>query len=109
MEPIEFQQRLNSASFVVAHAGMGTILSALMCEKPLLVMPRRGDLLETRNDHQIATAKHLAAAGHLTAAFSEDELTDRLDRLETLTSAARISQFASPALIHTLRTFFATQ
>lgn len=109
MEPVEFQRRLKSATFIVAHAGMGTILSALMSGKPLLVMPRRGDLMETRNDHQIATAKHLSAAGHLTAAFTEVDLTDRLNKLGELTCGHRIDSFASPALIHALRTFLTVE
>jgi UDP-N-acetylglucosamine transferase subunit ALG13 len=105
LEPADFQRRLQECSVVVAHAGMGTILSALNCGKPLLVLPRSGRLRETRNDHQIATAQYFASAGRLTAAFSEAELSAHLDRLETLLAAPRIGAFATPELLQALRNF----
>ena len=58
LAPLEYRRRVETAQFVVAHAGMGSIITALELGKPIIVMPRRGDLSETRNDHQIATAKH---------------------------------------------------
>ena len=59
LEPAEFRERLTASRIIVGHAGMGTILSALQYSKPILVMPRRGSLGETRNDHQMATARQL--------------------------------------------------
>jgi UDP-N-acetylglucosamine transferase subunit ALG13 len=44
LEPVEFMRRFSSATTIVAHAGMGTILSALRYEKPILVMPRLASL-----------------------------------------------------------------
>src|SRR5690349_506002 len=46
MEPPEFRARVTEAKAVVAHAGMGSIITALELGKPILVMPRRGDLRE---------------------------------------------------------------
>ena len=46
---------MDAAAAIVAHAGMGTILTALETGKRLLVMPRRAALGEHRNDHQLAT------------------------------------------------------
>ena len=61
LSPCDYRQRLSEADAVVTHAGMGTILTALEFGKPVLVMPRRGELLETRNDHQLGTAAAFAA------------------------------------------------
>jgi len=58
---------------------MGTIITALELDKPILVMPRRGDLGETRNDHQLATARRLHALGLIEVALDEAELRSRLD------------------------------
>ena len=55
IEPQDFRRRVRDATIIVAHAGMGSIL-VLELGKPIIVMPRRGDLRETRNDHQLATA-----------------------------------------------------
>jgi UDP-N-acetylglucosamine transferase subunit ALG13 len=93
---------------VVAHAGMGSILTALQLGKPILVMPRRADLGEHRNDHQVATARQFLAQGRIHVAFDELELSRQLDELGALQPCARITGRASPALITALRSFAIT-
>src|SRR5690242_2073535 len=53
VSPNEFRKRVETASLVIAHAGMGSIITALELGKQIIVMPRRSDLGEHRNDHQI--------------------------------------------------------
>ena len=65
IEPAEFRERVRACSAMVAHAGMGSILTAMEFGKPILVMPRRGALMETRNDHQVATARRFLALGRI--------------------------------------------
>lgn len=81
LEPAGFLSHIDSADLLVAHAGMGSIITALEHSKPLLIMPRRGDLGETRNDHQVATARRFQELGLVHVAYDEHELTDKLDRL----------------------------
>ncbi len=52
----EFRNCFESADTIVAHAGMGTILTALDLGKRLIIVPRLAELGEHRNDHQLATA-----------------------------------------------------
>ena len=105
IDPPNFRKRAERAKVIVAHAGMGTIITALEYGKPIIVMPRRGDLRETRNDHQVATVKHLAEQGRIVVAFDERELIDKLDHLEGLREMERIDPHASPALIAAIRNF----
>ncbi|MDZ4831182.1 MAG: glycosyltransferase [Phycisphaerae bacterium] len=105
LEPPEFTERVRACSAIVAHAGMGSILTALQYGKPILVMPRRGDLRETRNDHQVATAKRFRELGKVAVAFDETELAIELDRLGELQPAERIGQFASESLLEAVRAF----
>jgi exopolysaccharide biosynthesis glucuronosyltransferase PssE len=105
MEPTEFSEHLRSADLIVAHAGMGTILSALHYGKPLLVMPRRADLGEQRNDHQLATAERLLEMGKINVAFDEQELLHKLDRLDKLAAGTRIGPAAGGELLAALRQF----
>ncbi len=105
MSPGELANCIGQASCIVAHAGMGTILSALEAEKPLLVMPRRADLGEHRNDHQIATARKLEERGLVQVAWTEDELTERLDRLSSIEAVASPRSEASPELLDAIRSF----
>ena len=79
LHPADFAGRLANADVIVAHAGMGTILTALDLGKPVLVMPRRADLGEHRNDHQLATVARLSHLEALRAVADEDALAAALD------------------------------
>lgn len=105
MQPPEFNRRFTDASIIIGHAGMGTILSALRYEKPILVMPRRAHLGEQRNDHQLATAQRLLELEKINVAFDEAELRQRLARIEDLKARGRTGRFATPPLINALRSF----
>lgn len=105
LAPPAFRARVQAASILIAHAGMGSILTALEHGKPLLIMPRRGDLRETRNDHQIATAARFRELGRVAVAMDEHELRGRLQRLDELEAGVQISPHASPELLSALRAF----
>jgi UDP-N-acetylglucosamine transferase subunit ALG13 len=107
LSPVEFRETLARASVVVAHAGMGTILSALELGIPVLVMPRRAALREQRNDHQLATARHLAERGLVHVASDDEELRGRLDQLVGLDAHEPIPSVAPPRLIERIRGFIA--
>lgn len=101
----EFRQRAEVASLIVAHAGMGSIITALELGKRILVMPRRADLGEHRNDHQIATARRLSEHGRILTAMDQQELHEKLDQLQNPITSERLSSKASPNLIRTIRMF----
>jgi UDP-N-acetylglucosamine transferase subunit ALG13 len=107
VSPAECQNRMREARVIVAHAGMGTILSALELGKPLVVMPRRAALGEHRNDHQLATARRLAEIGGLNIAFDEGELARTLDSVDRLGRGERIGQYAADRFVSALRAFIA--
>lgn len=105
LSPGEFRAKMQEADAVIAHAGMGTIITALCLRKPLIVMPRLGELMETRNDHQIATAAQFAARRGVMVANDREELFDRLDRLPDMGVPQGISDIASDQLLHAVRSF----
>jgi UDP-N-acetylglucosamine transferase subunit ALG13 len=108
IDPAEFRKSVESASLVIAHAGMGSIITALELGKKIVVMPRRASLGEQRNDHQIATARRFAQQGRIEVAFDEYELVDKLDHLEALDETEPLSAQASQDLIASIRTFIET-
>jgi UDP-N-acetylglucosamine transferase subunit ALG13 len=97
------------ADLIVSHVGMGSILTALRYRKPIVVFPRRADLGEHRNDHQLATAKWFAAAPYrgVSVAWNIEELHALLDRRETLAAGDAIEEFAEPALLERLSAYIA--
>ena len=96
---------MESASLVVAHAGMGSIITALELGKQIIVMPRRAELGEHRNDHQVASARRFAQQGRIVVALDETELVERLDQVGCAETAERLSGQASSHLMDTIRTF----
>jgi len=108
IDPAKFREYVGSASLVIAHAGMGSIITALELGKRIIVMPRRASMGEQRNDHQIATARRFAQQGRIEVAFDERELLDKLDHLEAVDETEPLSPQASQDLIASIRTFIKT-
>jgi UDP-N-acetylglucosamine transferase subunit ALG13 len=109
VSPGECSERMHAATAIVAHAGMGTILSALELGKPLLVMPRRASLGEHRNEHQLATSQRFAELGRVKVAFDETELPRRLSELDRVTAQPRINPYAPEEFLAGLRAFIVGQ
>lgn len=95
MSPTEFRHTVEGASLVVSHAGMGSVITALEFGKPLVIMPRLGQLRETRNDHQVATAKWLASKPGIFVAMTEAELGAAISKAAS--HKERLSEVAGSA------------
>ena len=105
LQPPEFRQKFDAADLIISHAGMGTILTALHHAKPILVMPKRASLGEHRNEHQLATARHMMELAGVNVAFDEAELREQLAHLDELIVPTPIGSHASEELIRGLRRF----
>lgn len=105
LSPEDFNLWMEHAGGIVAHAGTGTIIAALKLGKPLLVLPRLSKYGETRNDHQVPTARHFADSGRVLAAWHESEVADLLDHLESFHPRGTLDDQASPELINRLHRF----
>lgn len=80
LAPAEYDEMLGRAELIVAHAGIGTILTAKERRLPLIMVPRRASLSEHRNDHQMATVRSISDHRGLYVAYTEDELEALLMR-----------------------------
>jgi UDP-N-acetylglucosamine transferase subunit ALG13 len=76
----EFERRFETASLVVAHAGIGTILMAQRHCKPLVLFPRKAAMREHRNDHQVATVAAMQGRSGIYFAQGKEELRALLQR-----------------------------
>ena len=110
LSPKEFNDYFSQASLVVSHAGMGTIISALVSEKPIIVVPRLKKFNEHRNDHQLATAQRFAELDYIHVAYDEIELKEKLPALinEGLSPLHTIGNYASPNLMNSIQNFIAS-
>jgi len=105
LTPAQFTTRMNEATCIVGHAGTGTIIAALQRGTPLLVVPRKSSLAETRNDHQFATADFFEREGYVLVARELDQLHAKLDMLPDFTPRSLDRAGADPRLIRRLRHF----
>jgi UDP-N-acetylglucosamine transferase subunit ALG13 len=97
----EVQAAMGEAVAVVTHGGPGSVMTCRWAGKVPVVVPRRHDLGEHVDDHQLAFARRMASEGELEVA--EDEATFRrtLDRALADPEAYRVadaSQSSEPAV-----------
>jgi UDP-N-acetylglucosamine transferase subunit ALG13 len=102
LTPAQFTELFSGARVVVAHAGIGSILSAKTYGKPVILMPRKHELGEHRNDHQMATAREVEGLTGVYVAWDEDQLRRYLGR-DDLVACDTTPSPRSEALIDYLR------
>lgn len=112
LTPVEYADRFAQADLIVSHAGMGSIITALHSGKPIVIMPRRGHLRETRNDHQFTTVQRLGDRPGIHVAADETRLAGVMDKvLADLATpgGVRLSATADPQFTDALRAFLLGQ
>ena len=104
LPPDTFNEYFSKARLIIAHAGMGTILSALRQDKPIIIVPRLASLGEHRNDHQMATAMRLDELGLVHVAYDKKQLRD-LMVTPNLKPLKHIGDLAAQSLIKDIKSF----
>ena len=69
-----YVRTVRGARLLVAHAGMGTVITAAEYGKPVVLLPRQGALGEHNNDHQADTAAWLRTRPGIRVADAEGDL-----------------------------------
>lgn len=102
LPPEGYKELCRKARIIVAHAGIGTIISALQLRKPIVVFPRIAKLGEHRNEHQTATAEMFDKMGLIYKATDKKTLEKFLLQKD-LPPLKEIGNFASNQLINEVR------
>ncbi len=77
----EMLAAMKKASFVISHAGAGSVIDALSLGKPIIVVPRRKKYNEHADDHQVQLAKILSEEGKVLAAFEKKDLERAIETI----------------------------
>lgn len=104
LPPDEFDRLFSSARLIVAHAGIGTIITAMQQQKPVIIFPRIAALGEHRNEHQLATAAKMKEAGWVYVANTKEELAELLQTPD-LHPLCTIGSSASESLVESITDF----
>lgn len=107
LDPISFRDRCADATIVVAHAGMGTILTTLELRTPVVLFPRRLKYGEHTSEHQLATARKMRNVPGITVAEEVPDLLRVLDSREQLAKdrSKDFLQSGTSQLVESIREF----
>ena len=83
LAPADCRRLYTEASLIVAHAGMGTVISAAEIARPIVLLPRRTMWREHTTDHQLHTARWLRGRPGVFIADTEAELEQRIEEART--------------------------
>lgn len=78
----EYKRLFESARVIVSHAGVGTIITALHYNKPIIVVPRRKVYGEHVDDHQIEITRELEQEGKIIALYDINGLESALREID---------------------------
>lgn len=81
-------EAMREADVVVTHAGVGSVMTALMSGKRPVVVPRLRRFGEAVDDHQLEFARSLATTGLVRLVEDPDDLADALGGLEPVDPVA---------------------
>ena len=98
-----YAEVISAAGLIVAHAGTGSILTALDLGVPVIVVPRDDRRGEHRDDHQIQTARQLERMGLVTVAWSETDLPALIERALAHPPGSRAPRRRNTDLVDYLR------
>jgi len=77
----DFKRSMAESEYLISHAGIGSIVTALELNKRMIVMPRLKRLGEHVNDHQVGTAHKFEDLGHVLAAYDVSELRAKIKEI----------------------------
>lgn len=107
LDAAAYARTIAGARLMVAHAGTGSILTALDRGVPVIVFPRDDRRAEHRDDHQRQTARQMERLGLVTVAWSEQELVALMDRELAIPPGARAPRRRNTELVDFLRQWLA--
>jgi len=76
-----FNEWFSNADCVISHAGMGTIISAAIQEKEIIVVPRVAVKGEHRNNHQVDTANRFSDFKFVHVVHNQKDFNDAIERI----------------------------
>ncbi len=103
--PLEFDRVFKSASHIIAHAGMGSVLTARRFGTPIMIVPRLISLKEHRSDHQVATANALRGRPGIVVCDDLANFDECMDQLLAMERGPVTMNTAAPSLLTALQRF----
>jgi len=108
LAPSAFGDKVRQASLIVAHAGMGSVITAMEARKPIVVFPRALELGEHTTDHQMSTVRWLSGKPGVHVAMDEAALGAVINAaLSSAEGCEVMTPTAPPQFLERIRRFIA--
>lgn len=72
----QFEEKIKAADLIICHSGVGTIMTAINSNKPVIVYPRLSKYKEHVDDHQLDIANAFAKNNYVLCYQDGDNLAD---------------------------------
>lgn len=102
----EFNEYISNSSLLITHSGVGTIISGLKQNKPVIVMPRLAKYGEHVDDHQFQIAESFAAKDLILMCGENDDLSSLIDEARIHVFDQYVSQ--RKQMVSTIREYIKT-
>lgn len=103
--PADYGAAMDGAGLIVAHAGIGSVVSAGEHGRPVVLLPRRAGLGEHSNDHQLDTALRLHDRPGVFIADDESRLDACIAAARAPGALPAVPRSAPPEFLARLRDF----
>lgn len=79
----KLEEYMNECSFIITHAGVGTIFDALKKNKKIIAIPRLSKYKEHSNDHQLEIVEEFSKENFILPVYEMDELESTLKKIKS--------------------------
>lgn len=80
VEKRKFQALIENADLIITHSGVGSIISALSANKPVIVFPRMAKYHEHVDDHQLEIAHAFSQKKYVLCCQAQEELIHVIEK-----------------------------
>lgn len=92
MDKKEFDATIARADLVIAHSGVGTIITAIHAKKPVVVFPRLAKYKEHVDDHQLDIARAFEMKKYVLCCYENDDLLEKINKCKDFQFDEYVSQ-----------------
>lgn len=92
MDKKEFDATIAKADLVIAHSGVGTIITAIHAKKPVVVFPRLAKYKEHVDDHQLDIARAFEMKKYVLCCYENDDLLEKINKCKDFQFDEYVSQ-----------------
>lgn len=83
VEKKKLEEYIEKSSFIITHAGVGTIFDCLKKNKKIIAVPRLSKYQEHNNDHQLQIVEEFSKENLILPVYEMDELEQAIKKVKT--------------------------